>query len=243
MDSISNKLEYPTTVKSASVVDSVKDWIIDQIIKRNLKPGSKLPTEAELCANLGASRNSVREAIKQLEAHGVVYIKRADGTFVADSFDPKMLSPVLYSLILQNSCWQDFVELRRAIEIGTIYVLMGRGLSEEDVSRLEAATEALESAVRSNPSDIGTITEVDCRFHNLIISLTRNPQLLTLSEYINRITVPSREKTTELILNSGEIDAFVSLHRQMFNIIVQGDKSGIEKTVMDHYVFWEKLSD
>ena len=70
-----NTLEYPT-IRNISVVDAVKDWIIDQLIKGNLKPGSKLPTEAELCTNLSASRNSVREAIKQLEAYGVVYIKR-----------------------------------------------------------------------------------------------------------------------------------------------------------------------
>ena len=113
-----NTLEYPT-IRNISVVDAVKDWIIDQLIKGNLKPGSKLPTEAELCTNLSASRNSVREAIKQLEAYGVVYIKRAEGTFVTDSFKPKMLSPVLYSLILQNNRWENFVDLRRTIFTGT----------------------------------------------------------------------------------------------------------------------------
>ena len=39
-----NTLEYPT-IRNISVVDAVKDWIIDQLIKGNLKPGSKLPTE------------------------------------------------------------------------------------------------------------------------------------------------------------------------------------------------------
>ena len=51
-------LQY-AMIKNTSVVESVKDWIIDQLIKGNLRPGSKLPTEAELCANMGASRNSV----------------------------------------------------------------------------------------------------------------------------------------------------------------------------------------
>ena len=69
-----NSLEY-MQIKNTSVVDAVKDWVIDQLIKGNLRPGSKLPTETELRENLGASRNSVREAIKQLEAYGVVYIE------------------------------------------------------------------------------------------------------------------------------------------------------------------------
>ena len=242
MDNNNSTLEY-TTIKNTSVVDAVKDWIIDQLIKGNLLPGSKLPTEAELCANMGASRNSVREAIKQLEAYGVVYIKRAEGTFVTDSFEPKMLSPVLYSLIFQNNHWEDFVDLRRAIDIGTLYVLIGRHPGEEKLSRLHQALQELEAAVSCDTLDVVKITEADCHFHNVIIALTDNPQLKTLSEYINRITVPSREKTTETVIASGEIDSYIRLHRQMYGVIQTGDKSGIERAVLDHYVFWERYSD
>ena len=236
-----NALEY-TTIKNASVVDSVKDWIIDQLIKGNLVPGSKLPTEAELCTNMGASRNSVREAIKQLEAYGVVYIKRAEGTFVTDRFDPKMLSPILYSLILQNNRWEDFVDLRRAIDIGTLYVLIEKGPDETQLAKLRKALSVLEATVRCKDLDVVKITQADCDFHNIIISLTQNPQLMTLSEYINRITIPSREKTTETVIASGEIESYIRLHRQMYEIIENADKSGIEKAVLDHYVFWEKFS-
>ena len=235
----SNELEFPV-IRNASVVDSVKDWITDQMIKGNLRPGSKLPTEAELCQRLGVGRNSVREAIKQMEAYGVLYIKRADGTFVAEQFDPKMLSPIFYSIILQNASWQDFVDLRRAIDIGTLYVLIGREPKKEELGRLSAALQNLEKAVSAKKLDVQKITEADCIFHNEIISLTKNPQLKTLSEYINRITVPSREKTTEQVLASGQIDSYVRLHRQLYTIIASGDKAGIEKAVVDHYVFWEQ---
>ena len=212
------ELNY-SALRSVSVVDAVKDWILDQLIEGNLRPGSKLPTEAELCANLGASRNSVREAIKQLEAYG---------------------APVLYSIILQNSRWEDFVELRRAIEIGTLYSLISHAPTEEELQPLRKALEDLESAVGDGTEDVQRITEADCDFHNVIISLTGNPQLITLSEYINRITVPSREKTTEQVLASGQIDSYVRLHRQLYTIIASGDKAGIEKAVVDHYVFWEQ---
>ena len=239
MDNMSNKLEY-SAIRSSSVVDAVKDWIIDQLIKGNLVPGSKLPTEAELCQNLGASRNSVREAIKQLEAYGVVYIKRAEGTFVTDAYDPKMLSPVLYSIILQNSRWEDFVELRRAIDIGTLYVLVGKQPDRESLEPLRRALQHLEDTVNAPKLDVQHITEADCAFHNTIIQLTGNPQLKTLSEYINRITVPSREKTTEAVIAGGQLSSYVRLHRQLYNIIESGDKSNVEKAVLDHYVFWEK---
>lgn len=234
-------LEFPV-FRNQSVVDSIKDWIIDQMIKGNLRPGSKLPTEAELCERLGAGRNSVREAIKQMEAHGVLYIKRAEGTFVAEQFDPKMLSPVLYSIILQNDSWQDFVDLRRAIDIGTLYVLIGKNPAEEEFSELSAALKNLEDAVNASYLDVERITEADCAFHNEIIRLAHNPQLMTLSEYINRITVPSREKTTEIVIANGEINSYVRLHRELYQIVVDGRKDAIEQAVLNHYIFWEKAN-
>ena len=229
-------------LRSVSVVDAVKDWILEQMIEGKLRPGSKLPTEAELCAQLGASRNSIREAIKQLEAYGVLYIKRAEGTFVTDHYEPKMLSPVLYSIILQNSRWEDFVELRRAIDIGTLYSLISRSPSGEQLIPLREALEELERAVSDGAGDVRRITEADCSFHNVITALTGNPQLITLSEYINRITVPSRIKTTEMVLATGQIDSYVRLHRQLYAIIETGDKSAVERAVVDHYVFWEKMN-
>ena len=233
------ELEYPV-IKNTSVVESIKDWIIDQMIKGNLRPGDKLPTEAELCARLGTGRNSVREAIKQLEAYGVLYIKRAEGTFVAEQFEPKMMSPVLYSIILQYNSWQDFVDLRKAIDIGTLYVLMGKHPEEEDLNRLRELLRNLENAVSANDLDVKRITEADCAFHNEIIRLTENPQLMTLSEYINRITIPSREKTTESVILNGEIEQYVHLHRELYEIIRDSRKDAIEQAVLNHYIFWEK---
>ena len=57
---------------------------------------------------------------------------------------------------------------------------------------LSEALNKMEAATRCEELDATAITEADCVFHNVIISLTKNPQLVTLSEYINRITVPSR---------------------------------------------------
>ena len=237
-----NSLEY-TQIKNTSVVDAVKDWVIDQLIKGNLRPGSKLPTETELRENLGASRNSVREAIKQLEAYGVVYIKRAEGTFVSDSYDPKMLSPVMYSIILQNNSWEDFVDLRRAIDIGTLYVIMNKAITDKQLDRLQEAIARLEETVNSSELDVVKITKADCDFHNEIIRMTGNPQLTTLSDFVNRITVPSREKTTGKVIESGQIESYVRLHRQLYNIIAERDRKKKKKAVMDHYYFWERYID
>lgn len=36
--------------------------------------------------------------MKKLQAYGILYIKRADGTFVSENYNQKMLDPMLYSI-------------------------------------------------------------------------------------------------------------------------------------------------
>ena len=80
-------MESSAKTPAKSVVDQVLDGIISQIIGGTLRPGDKLPTEMELCKQFGAGRNSVREAVKKLQAYGILYIKLAEGTFVSESYN------------------------------------------------------------------------------------------------------------------------------------------------------------
>ena len=113
-----------TSENKKSAVDLVVDRITNEIISGELQPGDRLPTEPELSAKYGVGRNSVREAIKQLQAFGILYIRRADGTFVTESYQQPMLDPMLYSLILKKRDWNDFVQLRAVIDIGTLQVAL-----------------------------------------------------------------------------------------------------------------------
>ena len=60
--------------------------IIELIFNRRLRPGDALPNERELVEELGVGRNSVREAIKSLQALGVVSICSCD-TYQSIAFD------------------------------------------------------------------------------------------------------------------------------------------------------------
>ena len=77
-------MEHPEKQKNAvkSVVDQVMDGIISQIIDGTLHPGDKLPTEMELCKQFGAGRNSVREAVKKLQAYGILYGRNFSGNML-----------------------------------------------------------------------------------------------------------------------------------------------------------------
>src|SRR5687767_14274056 len=60
----------------------IRRAVVQLILDRRLAPGAPLPTEAELMADLGVSRNSVREALKALQALDIVEIRHGYGTYV-----------------------------------------------------------------------------------------------------------------------------------------------------------------
>ena len=227
--------------KQASVVERVIDGIITSIINGEFQPGDRLPTEPELCKQYNAGRNSVREAIKQLQAYGVVYIRRADGTYICDSYDQKMLDPMLYNIILHKNDWRDFVTLRAVMDIGTLHLALTLPNVEDCVPELERLVEAMAEEMEGPEPSKERVMELDTRFHALIAQTTHNPQIASVTEYITRLTVPSRMETVERVLRGGAADIryFVELHRQIVTLIADRQAERIVEVVKNHYIYWE----
>lgn len=230
-------MEAPDQGKS--VVDQVMDGIIRQIISGELPPGGKLPTEMELCRQFGAGRNSVREAVKKLQAYGLLYIKRADGTFVSEKYNRKMLDPMLYSLILQHNSWKDFVELRSVIDIGTMNIIVQRTDLDRFLPELYRILGELSAELHGQAPRLERVLELDMQFHSHIAGAANNPMLETITEYITLLTLPSRRETTRKVIESGEVDNFVELHRKLLTVIERRQAGQIVQAVQEHYVYWK----
>lgn len=225
--------------KQISVVEKVVDGIINDIISGKLQPGARLATEPELSQKYGAGRNSVREAVKQLQAFGILYIKRADGTFVSETYNQKMLDPMLYSIILKKNNWRDFVELRSVIDIGTLNVVMMRDDIGSFLPELYRTYGELSAEMHAVNPSVERALELDNQFHCQIAGAAQNPMLETITDYINRLTIPSRRETTRQVLESRDVERFVALHRQLLTVIESRQTDQIVRVVQDHYVFWK----
>ena len=183
-----------------SVVDLVVDGIISDIIDGRLLPGSKLPTEMELCQQFGVGRNSVREAVKKLQAYGILYIKRADGTFVNENYNQKMLDPMLYSIILQKNSWQDFVALRAVIDVGTLNVILMRQDVAAFLPDLYRTYGELSAEMHAPTPSVERALELDSQFHNRIADAAQNPMLSNITEYNTRLNLPSPMENTRRVV-------------------------------------------
>lgn len=240
METQNNARKQENEKRPKSVVDLVVNWTVQQIIDGKLKPGSQLPTELELCQTLGIGRNSAREGIKKLEAYGIVYIKRAEGTFVADSYSQKMLDPMLYGLLLQNDDWMEFVDFRRALDIGILSIVTSQESSMENMAKLHRALAYLEEVVSDPNSSYASVQNADNQFHFCLAEMTNNRMIQTLATYIERLTIRSRLETTQFIIEQGMRREYVQMHQQIAHIVESGDVSQVGEVVANHYRFWQR---
>lgn len=229
-----------TPVASKSVVTRIIDRISGAIITGELKPGSKIPTESELCDSFQVSRNSIREAIKILESYGVLYIKnRSEGTFVTSGFTQKMLDPMLYGLILQKDSATDILELRQVFDIGILHVVAEKAENKR-IAAIRKACEELSAEVIAADVIPEKLLEADVAFHKAVVDASDNPLIASVAAYIDRITIPSRIRTMHSIMEQGMLSRFLELHERIVRVVEQRDFQGIADTVRDHYQFWER---
>ena len=157
-------------------VGRVSQVIVDQVRlllrEGKLAPGDRLPSERELCERFGVSRVTVREALRVLEAGGLVDIRvgARGGAFVT-SPDPTKLGEGLADLIhLSQLTAANVTEARSIVELGIVPLVVGRA-TEED---LEALTRLCETG-RTALAEGRYTMEMSAEFHVRVGACTHNP--------------------------------------------------------------------
>src|SRR5882672_3116727 len=100
-----------------AVTDDAIDKIKEMIISGRLRPGDRLPKEADLAAQLGLSRNSLREAVRALSLVRILDVRQGGGTYVT-SLEPKALLDGLSFIVdlHHDTTVLEFFEVRRILE-------------------------------------------------------------------------------------------------------------------------------
>jgi DNA-binding FadR family transcriptional regulator len=152
---------------STQLTDRLASMILNEGV---YSPGSQLPTERELSEILGASRTSIREATKQLEARGILVIKRGVGTFVSDNpgvtRDP--LGVDNESDII--SVLEDWYSVRMILE-GEAMELVAKNATDEELKQIREIMEAEVSLANTQDQDF---MNEDQNFHCLLARATHN---------------------------------------------------------------------
>jgi GntR family transcriptional repressor for pyruvate dehydrogenase complex len=179
-----------TRVDKTTVSDTVIDQIIDLIRTGQLKPGERLPSEHGLVELLGVGRSSVREALKALEALGLVK-RRKEGSFVSEDFSmPALTKTLSLGLLSQELEIRHLYHARRMLETHLGELAAGL-VTDEELDDLEALCTTMELT----PDDhIEQHVRLDREFHRAIAELAGNPVLTRLWEVAFEVLFEVRQR-------------------------------------------------
>ncbi|MBR0390877.1 MAG: FadR family transcriptional regulator [Oscillospiraceae bacterium] len=212
----------------SSLVDQLIEQITNAVINHELEPGERLPSEAELAEMYNVGKSSVREAVKVLQALGVIEVRRGDGTFICKEHAGDLFNPVLYQMMIQPSDLDKLYELRRIFE-PSASILAVENATEEDIKKIEDRFQKYESLVKDNRQT----GKDDVAFHMSIYEATHNPYLIKIGEMILKLLEKSIDSA-----NKTFPEASVSDHKKIFYAIKSKDINSIRKAEEDSFRRW-----
>ena len=212
-------ISYLKKVSSESVVQQVINALTDAMINRELRPGDKIPTEAEMAENMGVGRNSIREAIKILVYLGVLEIRRAEGTFVCEGFSESMIDPMIYGIILdKEDSYENLMELREMIEVGVLQLAMAK-VQEEELKSLKEKLGHLKTAIEAGSENVENAFWADNEFHDAICNIGKNPLVNKINQVVRVLTYSMRFTTVETMIKTGRGQELYEAHQKIYEMI------------------------
>jgi GntR family transcriptional repressor for pyruvate dehydrogenase complex len=159
----------------------------EMISSGRLVPGSRLPPEAELAGQLGASRNTVREAVRALVTARVLDVRRGDGTYVT-SLRPEILLEGIGAAIelVQDGFSLELIEVRRILEPAATAMAAAR-MDEATLLALGGCLDRMRLA-ESEQDRI----EHDAAFHRLVAAASGNETLASMLNAVSSRTIRGR---------------------------------------------------
>ena len=221
------------TQRAPSVTEHAIDKIRERIVSGAWGPGDRLPKESQLAAELGISRNSLREAVRALSQLRVLEVRQGDGTYVS-SLEPGLLleSTGFISHLLLGETEVELYEVRRILEAAAAALAAGRIDAQEKVD-LGQSLERMRAA-----QSVEELVEADVAFHALIAKAAGNTVLTSLLASLSTRTMRIR-----LWHGRAADDALEETreeHRRIYEALIAGDPELARATATAHIASGER---
>ena len=181
----------PDTDRPKSSLQQVVDHV-EGLVFEELEPGAQLPSEGDLATDLGVSRLTVREGMRQMSARGLVEVHNGRRPVVAIP-NGRSVGDFFRSTIRRDPrALLDLLDVRLALEThnaALAAVNAGRG----SINAMHSAIDDMDRGI----SEAESFNDADVRFHELLAIATGNQMLGTLIEELSSCLRTSRSESVE----------------------------------------------
>jgi GntR family transcriptional regulator, transcriptional repressor for pyruvate dehydrogenase complex len=207
-----------------NLVRDMSEQLRKEILTGCFASTETLPTEGRLCEVFGVSRTVVREAIRSLQAQGLIEVSQGRPPRVKP-VDPQSVIETLQTYLHRgNHLLLDLVEVRRPLESG-IAALAAERATPQQIEQMRNSIEQMAAARSQN-----AILAADERFHDLLAEATGNRVFSMLLSVLVDMIRQSRRRT---IAKAG-LDITVAGHRAILAAVEKRDPDAARKAMLVH---------
>ncbi len=213
---------FEAAAKSEKVSKRIVEQIRDTVLSGRLKPGDRVASEKELVVEFGVSKATLREALRVLEAMGLVEIRKGiqGGVFIAEVDMKTTIHSIMNFLHFKAVSVHDITMLRFMLEPSVAHMAALR-LPMEEIRRLELMIEQGEDNNGEISRDIG--------FHRYLARLSDNPILILIMDFIDNLL---RDVKCQINLTSSFYNQIKRGHRRILDCLVRRDPVGARREII-----------
>jgi GntR family transcriptional repressor for pyruvate dehydrogenase complex len=189
-------------------------------------PGSRLPTEKELCERLGVGRSTLREAIRSLAFLGVVQARQGSGTYVTPPEEQAIEKLIGLGLTLQRVSVGEVIEARRALEVEAVRMAAQRA-TEQD----RAVLRRLMEQMARDCTDLAEASRNDVSFHVLLARASHN---VVLIRFIYGMRAMLEGWITKAVTDAGVVAHVVEEHDAVLDAVFARDADRAAALMYEH---------
>lgn len=233
-------------VQPVRLYQRIVEQIEDAIASGELKPGERLPSERELVAQFGASRPTVREALRVLESSGVVRSRPGDpnGPEILP-FSPHGLAKQMTRLArVEQMSIADLVSFRMILD-GSANMLAARLRSEDELAAIEKTIAVMETAIDEGYDQF---SEADVAFHDAVALASRNALIQVCNNVVRGVVLSLiSDKVTRARNSKALMRESLQHHKEVLEAIRAGDGPGAARisrqNLYDYYAGYVPKKD
>lgn len=214
-----------------SRVDEAVDSLTARIVDGDWPVGEALPGQWELAEIMHVSRLTVREAVKELAAKGMVEVQPGNGTFVRPHTEWTDLAAVSAMQTRETGGRQvalSLIEVRRMIEVGSAGLAATRRTAQ-DLAAMAVTLADLAAAHAAG--DVHAFVAADLAFHHGVLSACDNPFLPVVYDPLQQAMASGRAQTSAVEAIRAHA---LEHHRAILTAIEAGDAAGAAAAMDAH---------
>lgn len=216
--------------RESSVSNKIVREVCSALFDDTLLPGDYLGSESDLVEHYGVSRGPVRDALRTLEAFGVVEIRVGahGGIFIASSDPEKFSHTLAVQLKLMQVGRNDLLGSLSAVEQYAVDLACSNATKQE--------LEELENQISDlrNITDPEEFTARSFEFHSAVARASHNPALVVHVEVLRQVL----QSTFSSRITTDRMKKILAKDRQLLKLLQAKDSDGARKLIRRH---WERV--